>query len=385
MKRGIDALIRCLAILLVLFGRGEKVAAQEDDTAKPVDDKGARDPGVDLTPAQIAAWREFTMDRRVRRGKAALLRYFADRTPDTRSAAHGALRLLAKRLPPSMMQLLERCLDPRRSTLLLPVTDSDLLVKAMTELGERGLHDPALDSILFALTSGLPDELAPLERRRIFSALSARVGISHRLVLGLSHIRPITLSAHAWGSKAGPHRQIRAAEKKLRQELARRLEALRDAPLSSWMTEAATGLRVAKGRVILVREGVEQVIEAGDSFRFGRLDLLRSEEGAVLSHAWLGEMDLPPARLFDVWGLPDLLTGDARMSIGRALLAAGRGDETGAGLLELSLPFCHAALMRELSREGHERPMRDRWQSILLTFSDLVPFVPKEAVAPRKR
>ncbi len=158
----------------------------------------------------------------------------------------------------------------------------------------------------------------------------------------------------AWISKGGPSRTHLLQRAKYRAQL---LETLRktyaEVDASPWTTEGMVPLRVAgKAPVTLYRAGVKQELKPGDRFVFGRLGVLQiHEETAVISHDWLGHIELLQGDVLTAHGLSQRVSNRTENSkLMQVLTEARDGGDAELLMLERAMPLVHLAIRQTLEQ-----------------------------------
>ena len=136
------------------------------------------------------------------------------------------------------------------------------------------------------------------------------------------------------------------------------------------------------GPATLIRAGQALGIQPGETFAFGRLDLLRpAEEKALTIHDLdFGTLHVPAETVVSVWSLPDHLEISGFERLQKTADAAAFGDKRAARRLELALPLSHKSI-RDALRDSPRSAGAPRLRTMLTLFDDVPKLSPKSEAA----
>ncbi len=211
--------------------------------------------------------------------------------------------------------------------------------------------------------------------RTLFARLEKNAQVTDALIRATFEVKPTRLNPRAWMSKAGPPRELRMAENAtLAALLAAAQNAYAAETPTTWRRDAVVRLKLTNnsGSAVLWRRGEAIQLEPGDTFSFGRLDILQAkEDGDVrIRDVKFGVLRLSANTQATVWQLPDLLRAGRKANLQALVTAALQGDdENEARELEIALPLSHAAIREALAKQP-DAPGAARLRMIMTLFDD---------------
>lgn len=329
--------IRVAAVVMVALG-ANRLPAQPADTGRAHDQPQATDelaPEVLLEVARDV--RELLFQEDPANWYRAWLSEDRSRVPDAEAAPH-LRRVLdhaaarAQGDPPDdplSAQTIARALDEMRRDAKLLNEPLNLLL--WHELSALPAPEDADEAAMLAAAMGRVRDNARM--LNTLTRAAAQTGVSLR-----------NTNPQGWRSKAGPRPRdydVAAEDVEAFVEAVQSLYATSDTGL--WEREGVVQLTPvdAGGDVALIRQRQSLAMEAGETYRVGRLDLLQTgETGGRLHSTWLGDIELPTNATLRLSDLPALLDDAARERIDEAIAQAARGDEDALLLIERHMPLC---------------------------------------------
>jgi hypothetical protein len=347
-------LIRMVAIVLVVLGVG--VGKSRPAPVEPADAKTAKNEEESLPPtltpelvgtwltvqAQGSHWSQF---------KSAFVQY--QQAPGKADAqAVKSAESMARSLPAKFGALVLADLQAVSKDKAPPAPTLTALIAALDELEKLGYYDHWASGYLWRKASAA--DAGSKQLSELYARLYRHARVTDTLIRAQARVKPLLLSPRVWMSKGGPREPEKQQLAKYKESLAETLAAARllyrTSDAGTWERDGVALFTVARGSApfTLVRGGKRQALEEGQSFRFGRLDLIETaaDKPVVLEHAWLERVTLPQGRLVSVWSLPECLSDEARGKVKQTVADALAGSEDAALRLERTLPLVHS-LMRD--------------------------------------
>ena len=381
--------VRIVAILLVVLGRGAAGAPAEPGT--PPTDQNKNDPkGEELpaciSPATVRTWLNL---QSVRGGTWSKFKQELTQAQLVLPEPKGlpTLQQLEKGLPPKLAAVFKADIAAIAAKKVAPRIDASSLLALYDEMESQGYFDHWLNAYLWRKTANM-DAGDGSKLAEIYARMYRHSRLTDTLVRALGEVKPYTIPAQAWRSKASPSPGIRALEEK---SVADMLEAAKklypNIDGGTWKRDGVALLTVAKDSPspILLREGRKRPLLDGETIRFGRLDLLETpavSKPVSLNASWLGRVNLLAKRTISVWQLSELLSEEARDKLKQTVAEALDGDEDAADKLELVLPLAHNAIRADVT-ESPKSKLAPRLRMLLSLFDDTVmpalPWSPADA------
>jgi hypothetical protein len=373
--------IRIVAVVLVVLGlgaeKGQAVPAkipigtdkQRDQVDEPL-------PPV-VTTHSISQWMTLQQPgspwSRFKRRYVTLSQ--ASSKPDAQAIQ--ALRVQTGALPEKLRLQFQADLDALANGKPAPHAHPAELLGILDELERLGYYDQWLGAYLWRKTAG---GVGPAERNgliELYARLSQHVRLTNTLIRAQARVKPILLAPRAWMSKGGHIRDLGGGSPS-EQSLAEMLGAAKvlytDSDIGTWKRDGLAIFTVTKrsAPATLIRAGRRHALEAEETIRFHRLDLIETlprDKPVVLEHSWLGQIELRVGRVVSVWDLASHLPDEAKAKLRKEVAAALTGSEEAAGRLERVLPLAHQAIREGLAKSTTAQGA-PRLRLILALFDD---------------
>jgi hypothetical protein len=361
--------IRLVVILLVFFGVGVP-KTRSAPAPGPAADKGSgqADDGAAavLTPKAVRAWEA------LERPGSSWTRFKQGFTLVQQDKTAGKVDpALVKLLPAHFRTLVEADLAGKAAA----EKPADLLL-ALDDLEAAGYFDHWAGAYLWRKTAGAD----PQDLFTLYARLHRHARLTNTLIRAAAQGKPILLPPRAWMGKAG--RPVGGPALSAEQFAGIVGEVYAEADDGTWKQDATAVFVLAEGSapVSLYHGGRRLTPAAGETFRFGRLDLLDVPAGdkpVVLDHAWMGKVTLPAGKPAGVWDLPGCLSDDGKAALNKAVADALGGSEEAAEKVERALPLAHRAVRDALKGSPNAKGAA-RLRLVLSLFDDAVmPPLPK--------
>jgi hypothetical protein len=387
--------IRIVAVVLVVLGigaeKGQAVPAKiTGSTDKQRDQVDAPLPQT-VTTHVIGQW--LTLQQPGSPWARFKRRYVALRQASAKPDAQviQALRAQTVTVPEKLRLLLQADLDALASGKAAPHTPPAELLRALDELERLGYYDHWLGAYLWRKTA---DGIEPGERRGLIelcARLAQHARLTNTLIRAQARVKPILLAPRAWMSKGGHVREIGGgilSDQSQAEMLGAAKVLYAGSDIGTWKRDGVAIFTVTRrsAPATLVRAGRCHVLEAEETIRFQRLDLIETAPGdkpVVLEHAWLGQIELPAGRVVSVWDLAPSLADEAKSKLQKEVAAALGGSEEAAARLERTLPLAHRAIREGVAKTPTAQGA-PRLRLLLTLFDDaLLPASPTTEADPR--
>jgi hypothetical protein len=366
---------RVAAVVVVITGMGlgglPEAGAQEAPNPK----KGPLDLAEDrlptLSPQALAGYRRATgKDSRIQAFKAAFAPIEGTKgSVDAQALA--TAQAAARSVHAPLRSLVTADLTARGAGRPLSPVEPAKVVAAIDALSGQGVFDPWIAGYLWRLTSRRTEPIGRAADVALFARLRRYARLSNVLIRARGRIKAAQFEPRAWMSKAGPSRELRQRESRIRMQLLGAAKALwPTTDTGTWERDATLDLNLPAGSTLTLLRGSGGQTPKG-TLRLTRLDLLRSAAALDVEHAWLGTIRLPARRVFSVWELPALLSKEQRGRVKAVVQKALSGDTQAAKQIESALPLAHACLRERLDLKPN-MPGAPRLRTILTLFDDLL-------------
>ena len=250
----------------------------------------------------------------------------------------------------------------------------DRLLAALDTMEEHGLYDQWFNAYLWRKARGINETEAANQLTELFRRIELHARITDALIRAQFEVKPTRINPRAWMSKAGPSRQMLANRLNAAKAISAAARKLfPDISAGTWYRDAVLRLKLdgKSGPAIVTRAGKPITIQPGETFAFGRLDMLKSDgdEPLLLEDLEFGALRVPANTAVSAWSLPSFLAQAGERRLQKTLQAALDGDARAARRLELALPLSHKVIRRAL-RETPQAAGASRLRMILSLFDD---------------
>jgi hypothetical protein len=374
-------LVRLVAIILVTLGFGFE---REPAAAAPLPGDRQPDPADEPLPEAVEGRVEQWLVQQLPSGAWVRLKQELTRLPQAsgerdREALRTSILKAAENLMPPVRKLVEAEVQAAVTGRQAPAVSATDLLAALDFMEARGHYDHWLAAWLWRKTSAIDTDAERRGVEQLFARLQQHARVTNALILAQARVKPVQLVPRPWMGKAGPPRGMTRtgySDEAIKEMTAALKQLYPTADIGTWKRDGVALLTLAKDspRPTLLRGGKKHALEAGETVRLGRLDLIETPAGekpVVLEHAWLGPIALPAGRLVGVWDLARLLPEDARVKVQQTLTQALANKEIAADRLEQALPLVQRLLREELARNS-AAPGAPRLRLILALFDDAV-------------
>ncbi len=264
-----------------------------------------------------------------------------------------------------------------------PQVKAGELLSVLGNLERRGYFDPWVPGYFWRRSEGIEGSQLPA----LYSRLARHARVANTLLRAANDLEFPLRPRRAWTSKAaGPSKVYREREAKTQRAFARAVSRVYDqCDAGPWVKDGTVTLEVFadSAPVTLYRDGVARRIEPGESFEFGRLDVLAApSEGATLRHALVGRIDLVDFQT--AHSLPLRLSAEAVERVAGFVRQSAAGDAANITRLQSALPLVNVAL-RDALIDGPNAPAAPAWRTLLFLFDDAVLRLPHEERQKKSR